>query len=513
MIGVFKKKSELPEYLAHYGMHRAPFSSGVEDDMYYVEPTRKQRLDILMHLTQYTSELLVVIGEEGMGKTTFLNQFIRSAAEHWKLCYIEGHKMMTEEQFLQRIYMGFGIAHASIHKSAMLANLKKRLDNLLQQSLPVIILIDDAHLCSSKILSLILDIASTRNAKTGNSVRIILFSEPQIKIMLAEPDLDEKHRLIVRKIDLPPLDEMHTGNYLHHRLSQAGMATEQFLTKTTISKIYKQSQGIPLKINEAADKLLFETTPIIRRTSNVQAEHRSISRKYIILILLMGILATIIAFQFFFKDNNNNVVTGQLTDETITPLKLPEPQNQLSASDDAATSVSVTNPNETIDPMQALKDELAAKSGKNKPKQETVAEKTNIQQPSPATSPGSKPATNEKANTKTAVVEKAAEKQIAFHDETWIVQQNPDYYTLQLVAGHQQSTIHNFINKHQLSNDQLAYFFSKRNEKSWHNLTYGIYIDRKAANDAIKQLPSELAKVQPWIRQLRSIQTEIAKSR
>ena len=69
MIGVFKKKPELPEYLAHYGMHRAPFSAAIENDMYYVEPTRKQRLDVLLHLTQYTNELLVVTGEQGMGKT------------------------------------------------------------------------------------------------------------------------------------------------------------------------------------------------------------------------------------------------------------------------------------------------------------------------------------------------------------------------------------------------------------------------------------------------------------
>ena len=76
MIGVFKKKTELPEYLAHYGMHRAPFSAAVENDMYYVEPTRKQRLDILLHLAQNTNELLVLAPAKSLKEQTLLSQII-----------------------------------------------------------------------------------------------------------------------------------------------------------------------------------------------------------------------------------------------------------------------------------------------------------------------------------------------------------------------------------------------------------------------------------------------------
>lgn len=504
MIGVFKKKTELPEYLAHYGMHRAPFSAAVENDMYYVEPTRKQRLDILLHLAQNTNELLVLTGDQGMGKTMFLSQFVENTGEHWKVCQVEGHKMMTEEQFLQSVYMGFGIAHASVHKSTMLANLKKRLDSLLEQALPVILLVDDAHLFSTKVLSLILEIASIRNIKNGNSVRIILFSEPQIKIILAEPELDEKHKLIIRKIDLPPLDETHTGNYLHHRLSQAGMEVERFLTKSTIHKIYKQSNGIPAAINEAADKLLFETTPIIRRTSNVQANQKVVSSKYIVIIM---VLAVVIAAIYFFQNdladlfkgskvsvNDSNLTEDKVAAETVTPLKLP-------ALDSTST--------DSVDPMQSLKEELSNKpvDQSTKPKPADVVTQIKVEQEQPATTlPADKPlAENKPASTGTG-------NNNRLKDDKWILKQNPERYTLQLVTGHKRTTIDNFIAKYHLQPQQLAYFFSTRNEKQWHNLIYGIYPDRKTANSAIKQLPSQLERVKPWIRQLASIQSEISRT-
>ena len=514
MIGVFKKKPELPEYLAHYGMHRAPFSAAIENDMYYVEPTRKQRLDVLLHLTQYTNELLVVIGEQGMGKTMFLQQFINSAGEHWKICTVQGHKMMTEEQFLQRVYLGFGIAHASIHKSTMLANLKKRLDSQLEQALPVILLVDDAHLFSSKVLSLILELASIRNVTSGTSVRVILFSEPQIKIILAQPELDEKHRLIVRKIDLPPLDESHTGDYLHHRLSQAGMATEQFLTQQTIRKIYKQSNGIPARINEAADKLLFETTPIIRRTSNVQAQKKMAGLKYIVIILLIGLMVAGYLLQDYFKgapqDTSKTESSSQIVDrpdtKTITPLKLPELNVTKEIETKSEAQVNTAPPaHEPADPMQTLKEELASKTVQpsTAPTSPPAVEKIQDQQVKSSGVDASDQASTEKAS-ETKLTD------ARLKNAKWVMQQNPEHFTLQLVTGRQQATIDRFIAQHGLQPQALAYFYSIRNEKNWHNLIYGVYADRSTASAAIKQLPTELADVKPWIRQFRSIQAEIA---
>ncbi|MGD8884795.1 MAG: AAA family ATPase [Gammaproteobacteria bacterium] len=501
MIGVFKKKADLPEYLAHYGMHRPPFLEAPEDDMYYSEPTRKQRLDILLHLTQYTNELLVVIGEKGMGKTMFLRQFIKNAGDHWKICHIDAHAMMSEEQFLQRVYMGFNITHASNNKTTMLANLKKRLENQLQQALPVILVVDNAHLFPKPILRIILELASLHNPTSNTWMRVALFSEPQIKITLAEPELDERHKLIVRKIDLPPLNETHTGYYLHHRLSQAGMQVEQFLTKPTVAKIYKQSRGIPQKINEAADKLLFETTPIIRRTSHVAAQQKKMAgAKYIVMTIILLLVAGGYGVHFYFQGNDRNhkpmTVTNNPEKQTVQPVELPP----LADTKDKTPLQKQTQPEAKAgkpvagadDPMQALKDELSVKSTGQK-----KSSGTNGKSKQAASSP--------------QITLPSAEARLK--DADWLLSQDADYYTLQLVTGHQQSTIANFIKKHQLDPRDLSYFYSSRNGKNWHNLTYGVFPDRKTANNAIKDLPADLAGEKPWIRQMRIIQSEIVQSR
>jgi DamX protein len=94
-------------------------------------------------------------------------------------------------------------------------------------------------------------------------------------------------------------------------------------------------------------------------------------------------------------------------------------------------------------------------------------------------------------------------------DEQWLLTQNPDYFTLQLVAGHHKATIMQFIEKHHLATPQLAYYYTHRDGKNWHNLLYGVFSDRQSAQQASKQLPKELAKLKPWVRTIESIQIDI----
>jgi septal ring-binding cell division protein DamX len=418
--------------------------------------------------------------------------------------------------------MGFNIAHASVHKGTMLSNLRKRLETMLEEAIPVILVVDDAHLFSTNVLALILDIASIKNTKTGGSVRVILACEPQIKILLAEPMLDDNHDLIVRKIDLPPLDETNTGEYLHHRLTRAGMIDEQFLTKATISKIFKYSDGVPQKINEAADKLLFDTTPIIRRNSNIQASQKSPFLKlFIISLIIAAIVGGVLYFFTSNVESNINDASNSTIKETTTPLKLPPAKGP---SDSIENNPPVTKTDESTDPMQSLKEELANKTETEERTAPVKAKSENRIEPQNSTPVITLPQFKqvEPANTQQVeqqsqqqaksepVIQQAASNNVSLKNNQWVLQQNPNHYTLQLVAGRQKQTITNFIKKYELTGT-LVYFSSKRNGNIWHNLTYGVYPDRKSVTQAINKLPTRLSETKPWIRQMKTIQSEIQK--
>ncbi len=79
-------------------------------------------------------------------------------------------------------------------------------------------------------------------------------------------------------------------------------------------------------------------------------------------------------------------------------------------------------------------------------------------------------------------------------------------YTIQLLGTTSESTVRKFMRRTGIS-DMASYYKTERsNGEPWYILTYGKYSSRRAAVDAIADLPSDVAKHQPWPRTNKSMQ-------
>ena len=96
--------------------------------------------------------------------------------------------------------------------------------------------------------------------------------------------------------------------------------------------------------------------------------------------------------------------------------------------------------------------------------------------------------------------------------DKWVVSQNPQNFTLQLFATHEQQNADNFIKQHQLAGE-VGYFETSRNGKPWYSVVYGSYDDQAAAKSAIATLPASMKKIKPWVRRFDDIQAGINASR
>lgn len=88
--------------------------------------------------------------------------------------------------------------------------------------------------------------------------------------------------------------------------------------------------------------------------------------------------------------------------------------------------------------------------------------------------------------------------------QDWVAAQNPNYYTLQLAS----STNVQLIEKYYSENDlvgKAGYYRSRREGEDWYALVFGAYPSVQDAKDAIENLPEDLKKWSPWVRNIRSI--------
>jgi DamX protein len=547
-------------YVITYGMSREPFSDAIEDDLFYAEPARKQKLDILLHLTQYGNELMLVTGPEGSGKTTLLQQFQLHALSTWKIARIEAGNGIDERKLVQQLFHQMALEFHGATHTELLEHLEHHFDSLQHSARQAVMLIDDAEHLPVTALKRVLELASLTSKDNKPLLRIILFGTSKLDENFSDPLLGSFTNIVRHNIELPAFDSEHTAHYIFHRLSAAHCNDNKPFSESALQRIYKHSHGWPGQINQLAHNRLIETS--LAATPGNATTTFNIPRA---IAALIGI--TLISALLIFQDEFNHWLDGtenqttasqQLglesakpSDKTPAPSTMPRVDSPVVAPsgktpgdeqyvdtsmDDFTTTVKQT---EKPQPTTTVTDEEPTTEKQTSPFASTTPPSTDVtpqhddsaKQASAAASPESASAvmpapttatTTDSMNRTAAVIPRpaTAKPQIPAAEipadlpglrETWILAQNPAHYTLQLVAGKNVDTLRQFIQQHALS-ESIALYRSTRKNQPWYGLVYRTFPTKQAAIDARSHLPKSLQRLKPWVRNLGALQKELRKT-
>jgi len=295
-----------PPYLSAYGLAEAPFSQQHNDRFLYLSSELSEQLELLKHYTQYGNLLLIVSGEHGAGKSSLKQRFINTAQEEWKICEIQADTMMDASLLLRQIAMGFGITEPPLEPSVLFEVLSSQLEHLHSESFESILIIDDAHELPQEALQSLLYLAE-HSAGQQSSLRIILFCEPVIEVMLEAPAIQPLKDKVTHNIKIPAFDEIQTAEYLKHRLAVAGFDGASPFTPMLIHKIHTYAAGVPAKINEAAHRnLLDDSEPEIEEALERESKLSSVATLFTLRNILIGSFASVIILAvLIFQDQIN----------------------------------------------------------------------------------------------------------------------------------------------------------------------------------------------------------------
>jgi len=245
----------VPHYVERCGLTAAPFSSQHEDRFVYLDAERLQRLNMLEHLSRYSELLLIITGQKGIGKTSLLQHFILNLDEDTVVGQLNANPMMDANKLLQAITTSFGLSVPDDDPVALQDALYHHLAALHHQEKTPLLVIDDAHVLPQDALETLFNLAEAE-VSDGNLLRIILFSDPQIETMLQSPAIQDLRERVTHSMNIPALDEEQTVGYIRHRLSVAGLQGELPFSSKELHRIFRNSGGIPARINECAHLIL-----------------------------------------------------------------------------------------------------------------------------------------------------------------------------------------------------------------------------------------------------------------
>jgi general secretion pathway protein A len=241
-------------YLEYFGLKAQPFRLSPDSGFLFMSEPHI-RAKAYMDYTVWNREgFLVITGEIGCGKTTLIQKLLSELDENVVVAKLF-QTQLDEVEFLQALLVEFGLNPFNAKKVELLDMLNTFLIEQFLQTKQIVLIVDDAHNLSIKVLEEICMLAGLETHKE-KIMHVILVGQPQLNETLDDPEMDQLMQRVKLRYHIRALSEQEVGPYIRHRLSVVGAKDRILFPLDTLPLIYKYAGGIPRLINTLCDTVL-----------------------------------------------------------------------------------------------------------------------------------------------------------------------------------------------------------------------------------------------------------------
>jgi general secretion pathway protein A len=255
-------------YERFYHLRERPFSLSPDPDYLYPSRVHREALGYLRYGIEGHAGFVLITGDIGCGKTTMLQTVLRGLDRQTSVSRLV-NTMLDARDLIEAVMLDFGLDPGQGRsKPHLLRDLARYLVDQRMAGRLALLVIDEAQNLS---LSALEEVRMLSNLETEKSklIQIILVGQPNLRDLLARPELEQLRQRVTVSYHLQPLGADETAAYINHRLRRAAIGAPLEFSRDVTDLIHQSSEGIPRKINVIADAILLFGYGEERRTIDV----------------------------------------------------------------------------------------------------------------------------------------------------------------------------------------------------------------------------------------------------
>lgn len=472
----------------------APAKARVDKPQLWLSSERQKKFELLIDLIKTRQQMILLCGPEGIGKSTFLKRLAKSGDSQQIWHYFESHRTLNVSTIvtqLSSLLPEIDKSDSSSEDAGVVKQVVRQLRNLANHGQSVVLMLDDAGLLQAEVITRLFAFA-----EKCKGLQLILSITPDDLFIKRATDsvIDESY-----VVEIPLLTEKEVERYtLDYIQDNTSLLTIDTIDQGGIAEFYHQSQGLPGLVEQ---QLLTKYSKLATGTGEIKP---TTVKSAAILVLIGVSIWAVLSYIGTMRNTQGSVNYIELTNA-------PPP----------VTDVDTTLQNSHSDTVGMSKDKHQQPS--LLPTTEEILNATLADEAASFTEPVTTAVidaqedssldtrdTQKQTQSTTLDDRSVSGQQLLFqgaHGPKWVLAQNKDSYTLQLMASHEKNRLQESIDRIAVLRDQLAYYQMKRDGKNWYALVYGIYASADDAKVASKQLHGFPGK--PFIQKIGKVQTRI----
>jgi len=247
-------------YAQFFGLSHQPFSIAPDPRYLFMSERHREALAHLLYGVAGGGGFVLLSGEIGTGKTTVCRCFLEQIPANTSVAYIFNPKQSAHE-LLRSVCDEFHVAYSATDPSG-LPSAKDYVDALNAFLLAGhaagknnVLVIDEAQNLSADVLEQ-LRLLTNLETNERKLLQIMLIGQPELRLMLARPELEQLSQRVLARFHLDALSEGETVQYIQHRLSVAGLTGAVPFDRKSIKRIQQITRGVPRRINLLCDRAM-----------------------------------------------------------------------------------------------------------------------------------------------------------------------------------------------------------------------------------------------------------------
>lgn len=241
-------------HVDHYGFREHPFLMTPDARLFYPSAGHSHAYAHLTYGLAQREGFIVITGEVGAGKTTLIERLcVQLDPAAFAVARIATTQVGGDD-LLRLVADSFGVASDGT-KASLLQGIAATLRSSGEGGRRHLLIVDEAQALPVTAME---ELRMLSNITDGGRalLQTILMGQPQLRRMIASPDLDQLRQRVLASYHLGSLSAEETHAYIEHRMHAVGWDGRPAWEPGTFEVIHRHSAGIPRRINRLCSRVL-----------------------------------------------------------------------------------------------------------------------------------------------------------------------------------------------------------------------------------------------------------------